>query len=224
MNNDTPPPPLPNTIAPPPQTLIAPLLQTFNQRGINFLALDFDLTLISIHTGGTYQGSAESLSRFIRPEFYHIISLLLNPTAETLTPPIVNIAIVTFSPQVQLIKDCLTIWFGAEIADRIPIRGGDRGWCYEGGGTQGEGKQGHMASAVEEIVSSHHARLEKSGASSTTPDSELIINRSSTLLIDDDATNIKIALREGVRAIWLNPKEERGLKVLEDIIKLGGNA
>ena len=132
---------------------------------------------------------------------------------------------------------------------KIPVRGGDRGWAYEGAGVCGEGKQGHMASAVEEIVSNYHnvrnniantptevARLSgnsssysvESAIASPIPQAQsqepLLITRSSTLLIDDDASNIKVALREGVRALWLNPKGEveGGWKALEDIIKLGG--
>ncbi|GMH52393.1 hypothetical protein TrRE_jg12363, partial [Triparma retinervis] len=67
----------------------------------------------------------------------------------------------------------------------------DRTWSYEGGGSQ-DGKQSHMASAVEELLS-----LNPTAA----------ITRASTLLLDDDANNIKVALSEGVRAVWINPKE-----------------
>ena len=73
---------------------------------------------------------------------------------------------------------------------------------YVGSGST-SGKQAHMASAVEElsrIMPSH------------------VITRGTTLLIDDDANNIKVALAEGVRAIWLNPKNSD--KLLQNVTEL----
>ena len=75
------------------------------------------------------------------------------------------------------------------------IRGGDRSWKYEGEGSK-KGKMAHMSSAVEEI-SQHNPNVQ--------------ITKSTTLLVDDDANNIKTALKEGVRAIWLNPNNSRQL-------------
>jgi len=86
-----------------------------------------------------------------------------------------------------------------EFSGSIPIRGDDRSWSYEGGGSK-EGKQGHMASAAEELLTMY-------------PTME--ISRNTTLLIDDDAENIKYALHDGVRAIWLNPKQPE--RLLEDL-------
>lgn len=68
-----------------------------------------------------------------------------------------------------------------------------------------KGKQSHIASAVEEICDR---------------DASIIITKDSTVLIDDDANNIKIALGEGVRAIWLNPKNSSQL--IPDILNLIG--
>ena len=101
----------------------------------------------------------------------------------------IKVVIVTFSSQVRLIEKVLEIIF-PEFSDLIPIRGRDYSWSYEGAGSK-DGKQDHMASAVQEL----EARF---------PDVD--ISKKTTLLIDDDMNNIKIALREGVRAVWLNPK------------------
>lgn len=103
----------------------------------------------------------------------------------------VHVAVVTFSPQVPMIRAVLNALLPDHAAS-IPIRGADRTWVYEGRGSH-DGKQPHMASAVEEILAA------EPGAA---------ITRRSTLLVDDDANNIKVALSEGVRAIWLNPREE----------------
>lgn len=89
-----------------------------------------------------------------------------------------------------------------DFAHTIIIRGGDRSWSYEGAGSR-NGKQGHMASAVEELH-----QLD--------PNTE--ITKSTTLLIDDDRNNIKMALSDGVRATWLNPsKPYRLLKDLQQL-------
>jgi hypothetical protein len=86
------------------------------------------------------------------------------------------IAVVTFSIQVQLISQLLKMAF-PEFSEEITIRGGDKSWEHKGKGSGG-GKQSHMASAADEVV-------KRTGAE---------INRSSTILIDDDGANIEIAL------------------------------
>jgi hypothetical protein len=53
-----------------------------------------------------------------------------------------------------------------------------------------DGKQKNMASAADELSTLH-------------PNRE--ITRGSTLLIDDDVNNIKIALNHQVRAVYFNP-------------------
>lgn len=47
------------------------------EAGINFLALDFDLTVLDIHTGGRWGGSPEELSTHIRPFFYYLIPMAI---------------------------------------------------------------------------------------------------------------------------------------------------
>ena len=85
------------------------------------------------------------------------------------------IAVVTFSIQVQLISQLLKMAF-PEFSEEITIRGADNSWKYKGKGPS-VGKQSHMASAAEEVV-------KRTGVE---------INRSSTILIDDDGTNIEYA-------------------------------
>jgi len=160
---------------------------------INFLALDFDQTILDIHTGGVWKGSTAELAPHVRPIFRHLIVRALEAD--------IKVAVVTFSPQVGHIEDVLEIVFPG-MAEDIPIRGRDRSWTYEGAGSK-EGKQSHMASAVEELASRY-------------PDVE--ISKNTTLLIDDDANNIKAALRDGVRAIWLNPNNSS--KILKDMMRL----
>jgi len=162
--------------------------------GINFLAIDFDCTILDIHTGGRWNGSLEELYPHVRPVFADLIEAAVEDE--------MKVAVVTFTRQVQLVRGILDQIVGPEASQRIPIRGGDRSWKYNGGGSL-QGKQPHMASAVEELESRHEG---------------LQITRNSTLLIDDDQSNIRTALTNGVRAIWLNPDKPHLL--LQNIRKL----
>lgn len=167
-------------LSPTTSTSLVSLLQASN---INFLACDFDLTLIDIHTSGNWLGTIPDLCTHVRPNFTKLIG-------DALRTPGMHVAIVTFSPQTAVVRDvCREVW--GDLSDKIVIRGGDRTWSYEGGGSQ-DRKQSHMASAVEELLSI---------------DPTATVTRATTLLLDDDADNIKVALREGVRAVWINPRE-----------------
>ena len=162
--------------------------------GINLLALDFDQTILSIHTGGRWQGSAEELVPFIRPIF---ADLLRAAVAHNL-----HVSIVTFTGQIHLVRAVLDTTVGHPAAERIPIRGNDRSWHYSGAGSM-DGKQPHTASAVEELVA-HNPGIH--------------ITKNTTVLIDDDRKNIRHALKDGTRAIWFNP--EKPDRLYSDIVKL----
>lgn len=136
---------------------------------------DFDMTLISVHTSGHWRGLKEELALKIRPFFRLLIPLAIDHG--------IMVAIVTFSCQAQLISSVIHHAF-PRVADRITIRAGDNSWAYQGGGSK-EGKQSHMASAAEELGDAYG----------------VAITRKSTLLVDDDANNIQIALMNKVRAI-----------------------
>lgn len=182
-------------LAPPQSTGINQALTKLKELGINFLALDFDRTILDIHTGGRWNGSLEELYPHVRPIFAHLIEAAVQDDD-------IHVAVVTFTRQIQLVRGILDQIVGPEASQRIPIRGGDRSWRYSGGGSL-QGKQPHMASAVEELESQHAG---------------LQITRSTTLLIDDDQQNTRYALTHGVRAIWLNPEKPHLL--LQNIRKL----
>ena len=166
-------------------------LKTVN---INFLAIDFDKTILEIHTGGNWKQSAKALLPHVRPMFRRFIPLAIDEG--------IHVAVVTFSNQTEMVRHILE-----QITDRaaeIPIRGGFPGqsFVYEGQGST-EGKQAHMASAVEELEERNKG---------------LEVTKASTLLIDDDANDVRYALQHGVRAILLNPNQSSLL--LKDIIRL----
>ena len=160
---------------------------------INFVAVDFDQTIIDVHTGGRWSGTPEELVPHVRPEFKQLLPALLHNQ--------ICVAVVTFSPQTSMIQRILESVVGPEHIGRIPIRGGDKTWTYNGEGSK-HGKQAHMASAVEE--------LEQDGS--------IRISRATTVLIDDDVNNIRHALRNGTRGVWLNPdKPHRLFKDLKEL-------
>ena len=149
---------------------------------LNFLALDFDQTVLDIHTGGVWKGRIDELCTHVRPLFRQLIV-----TAHSAN---MKIAIVTFSPQVNHIIEVLETHF-PNFANDILIRGRDHSWAYEGNGMKA-GKQPFMASAAEEFEEKYPS---------------IEITRNTTLLVDDDANNIRLALKDGVRAIWFNPND-----------------
>ncbi|GFH56209.1 hypothetical protein CTEN210_12685 [Chaetoceros tenuissimus] len=160
--------------------------------GINFLAVDFDQTMIDIHTGGRWKGTSSELATHVRPVFIELLKLA---NAQKM-----QIAIVTFSHQTQIISEVLETHFS--FAQDIVIRARDNTWWYEGNGMT-EGKQPYMASAVEEL-------------SSKNP--EVKIEKNTTLLIDDDFKNIELAGSDGVRGVHVIPEQTH--LILQDILEL----
>lgn len=92
--------------------------------GIRLFAIDFDLTLVTEHTGGRWPSSSEELSSHVRDLFRTLIPIALENG--------LLVAIVTFSPQVSLIKEVLRRTFGEKHASCIPIRGCDGLWDSRG--------------------------------------------------------------------------------------------
>jgi len=170
------------------------IIHSLKKSNINFLAIDFDLTLICEHTGGKWGGGGHDLAMKVRPLFKLLVPLAMQND--------ILVAIVTFSPQTRLIAEVLQHVF-PEFANKIPIRGEDKSWEYLGGGST-EGKQAHMASAAEDLSQINSVK----------------ITRNSTLLIDDDGNNIRVALANKVRAIRLDPNNTSstiaGLIALKD--------
>ena len=84
---------------------------------VKVLAIDFDLTIINVHTGGKWKESSHELSNCVRPLFKSLI-----PAANESG---ILIAVVTFSRQVDLIKEVLLESMeNNEFVEFIPIEGG----------------------------------------------------------------------------------------------------
>ena len=170
------------------------VLEIFKRKGINFIAVDFDLTLISRHTSSQFRGKAKELVQCIRPCFSTLIPSLIDNK--------IAVAIVTFSNQTELIREVLRLAFPLHWS-KIVIRTSDKSWGDMGDRDSRYGKQKYIASAAEEL--------------------ELLFNidiaRNTTLLVDDQQENIRAALRSGVRAILFMPENPNS--VFEDILAMG---
>jgi hypothetical protein len=88
------------------------------------VALDFDHTLVDLHTDREEAFEIPVLAEYIRPFFMEFIPLAINSN--------ILVAIVTFSRHVHMIYSLLKHCFGATTADRMTIRGNDGSWEYVG--------------------------------------------------------------------------------------------
>lgn len=178
-----------------PDELIDNVVRKLQQVHVNLLAIDFDYTFIDIHTRGNWPGQAIDLVPHARPDLCRLI-------AAALSTGNIHVAIVTFSRQPAMVKQVLEGALGLEMAEKIPVRANDHSWQYSGAGSR-DGKQAYMASAVEELLRRNEG---------------VEITKSSTLLIDDDEANIRLAIDDGVRAVWFCPKKPH--RLLQDLLNL----
>ena len=158
------------------------------RENIKLVALDFDLTLVSIHTQGRWTGSAETLSKYLRPIFIELISQCLRRD--------IVVAIVTYSQQTELIARTLehamdasiSPEYGRVLQNNILLRGMDDTWskpnitclpsswaagCYVGG------KMGHILAVVRQLTD-HGTHFQRSTFS---------IRPENVLYFDDDIRN-----------------------------------
>jgi hypothetical protein len=74
------------------------------RKNIKLIAIDFDKTLLSIHTNGYYHGTVDNLLEHIRSTFYYFIQEILDSPSFSQT---LHLCIVSFSSQEQLIQKLL---------------------------------------------------------------------------------------------------------------------
>jgi hypothetical protein len=92
-----------------------------DQGGIKMIAVDFDRTIVHVHTGGRWTESFIELSTKVRPFFK---KFLVHAQALGLW-----VAIVTFSGQTQLVADTMSHALGGEDnIKRCYLRGNDASW------------------------------------------------------------------------------------------------
>jgi hypothetical protein len=165
-------------------------------QGVKLLALDFDLTLVTVHTRPCWTDGAAKLALFFRPELVALI-----PAAAAVG---ISTAIVTFSTQTELIRESLAIAAGQSIADAVIIRGEDGSWEPKHSPRTPTGaaltKTAHIESAAKEAC-------RRAAAAAATPGmcprggevAAVVPEKEAVLLLDDDFDNIEAASKNGNR-------------------------
>lgn len=104
--------------------LTTQMVNVLVHENINFLAIDFDYTLIDIHMGSHYTGTFNDLLGTFRPILVNLIICAMRMN--------IAVSVVTFQTQTKLIKRALKAVFPSDIAERILLRGNDKTWDFQG--------------------------------------------------------------------------------------------
>ena len=76
------------------------IIATLVRKGVKVLALDFDMTIISVHTNGYWRQTTPKLAEHVRPCFKALLQ-------EAIAEPDIYVCVVTYSIQPVLIRDVL---------------------------------------------------------------------------------------------------------------------
>ncbi|KAE9301743.1 hypothetical protein PF008_g22660 [Phytophthora fragariae] len=178
--------------------------------GAKLVCIDFDATFVAVHTGGRWTRSAAELRAHVRRFFLLLVPLLCEAD--------VSVAIVTFSPQVALIRDVLRLSFAASVAEQLVVRGDDRSWSLAHAQTtdfaplwQTDGRHLDRKFKLPFMIS---AALEVQGRRGA------VVRNRDTVLVDDDAVNIRVANDSGVVGVYFDPKQQDVEQFCRSIRKL----
>ena len=78
------------------------VVATMADKGVRVLALDFDKTIVSVHTSGFWRGGTPRLAEHVRPCFVALIKAALDSNR-------LYVCVVTYSMQPALIYDVLKL-------------------------------------------------------------------------------------------------------------------
>ncbi|XP_058941173.1 uncharacterized protein [Pocillopora verrucosa] len=153
------------------------IVQKLTSLNIKLVAVDFDQTIINMHTCGVWQFSSKSLVPRVRPSFKQFFKAALSCGD-------LHVAIVTKSPQISLIREVMEQALPECDTSRIHYRGADGEW-KEVKGVSKEGKQQHIQSVIQQIEKDHKVK----------------IKREEVILLDDDETNISEARNSKMKTL-----------------------
>ncbi|XP_052072407.1 uncharacterized protein LOC127710520 [Mytilus californianus] len=151
------------------------LVNAMHKQGIRLLAMDFDQTLISIHSGGRWKETIENLVKEVRPCMKDLIPACLEKG--------IYVAIVTYSAQSWLIKDLMKNLYDRD-ALKIVVRGNTSDFL-ERNNYEINGKEAHIADVLTSLYKNRHE----------------IIKPNEVILFDDDTDNTKEAKKFGHWAV-----------------------
>ncbi|ELT91933.1 hypothetical protein CAPTEDRAFT_216461 [Capitella teleta] len=179
------------------QRMAKSLVSSLVSKGVKLLALDFDKTIVSVHTAGCWRQGTSKLTEHVRPCFKALIK-------HALESPL-NICVVTYSMQPELIQDVLKYALPNCNTNEIIIRASSKDWLPPGNAdSQVLGKQQHLAWMVTQLF--HKKRL--------------IIQPHEIFLIDDDEENVSTAKQFGHLA-YLVPEEVTIQHIYEFVQRMG---
>lgn len=157
------------------------IVRNLVRKGVKLLALDFDQTIVSIHTGGAWRGPSSKLAQHVRPCFRALMEAALELTD-------LHVCVVTYSLQQCVIEDALKFVLPNSDAGRIVVRTTSKEWLLGsknqtggGGAPSCLGKQQHIAQVTTDLYNQRHA----------------VIQPHEILLVDDDDENVQIARHFG---------------------------
>ena len=116
------------------------IVQKLTSLNIKLVAVDFDQTIINMHTCGVWQFSSKSLVPRVRPSFKQFFKAALSCGD-------LHVAIVTKSPQISLIREVMEQALPECDTSRIHYRGADGEW-KEVKGVSKEGTCIHLQISV----------------------------------------------------------------------------
>uniref|UniRef100_K3X0D4 Uncharacterized protein n=1 Tax=Globisporangium ultimum (strain ATCC 200006 / CBS 805.95 / DAOM BR144) TaxID=431595 RepID=K3X0D4_GLOUD len=180
-----------------PDALAREMTDILRCRGAKLVCIDFDATFVRVHTGGAWTRSALELRAHVRPLFLALLPLLVRAD--------MRVAVVTFSPQVSLIRDVIALCFPPQIAQQVILRGDDASWQLVHADTvdfvplwQTNGRHLDRKFKLPFVISAaRQASKERC---------DVVRNRD-TVLVDDDAVNIRVAIDSGITGIYFDPHE-----------------
>eukprot|EP00118_Oscarella_pearsei_P015331 m.137750 g.137750 ORF g.137750 m.137750 type:complete len:190 (+) comp38228_c1_seq1:158-727(+) len=169
--------------------------------GVRLVALDFDATIVDVHTGGKWKEGAKKLAKHVRPCFADLMDAVLKQKG-------MYLAIVTQSPQTDLIRKVLKKKLSGNHKE-VVIKGEDQTWEREPGIPKG-GKQQHLNAVMKELES-------KCGVTFAPKE---------VLLVDDDFINTGIALSYDVKTVTFGGEDsiDKILKLTREPRTIGGRS
>nr|CCA15146.1 ATPbinding Cassette (ABC) superfamily putative [Albugo laibachii Nc14] len=191
-------------------TVAKEIVNVLRQTGARLVCIDFDSTFLTIHTGGEWEKPASELQKYIRKLFVHLIPCIRDAQ--------IHVAVVTFSPQVALIKELLELCFGSALAQSIIVRGDDSSCLLTSLGAQAFDPF-HPDKA---LYFDRRCKLRYIASAATEASMTCCqpIQTRHTVLIDDDPANVRIAKDTGVAGIYFEVNDTTLTNLCERIKQL----
>ena len=168
-------------------------ISNLKSQQIKLICIDFDNTLISIHTYGKWKDNPKKLVKYVRPIFIKFIKKCIQRK--------INIAIVSFSPQEQVIRTVLNNIFGKQ-SKKILIKTTNQKYKPDKIFCKINRKKLILKRKVPMILSVCNKIYKKK---------KIIIMPHQILLIDDDYNNINIAKKSGFKTYLFNRYSEKNI-------------